>query len=70
MSKVYEALQDKDIEEAEYTQTLLYYYPTAKEPVTSTEDVCIHCGGTGIFVSCAGTVDEIEKKCVCQIDEE
>ena len=37
---------------------------------TEFEDVCIHCDGTGVFIQCAGTVDEREMKCVCKMVDE
>lgn len=52
----------------EYFQTKEEKRLTREEP--KDEYVCPHCDGTGIFVSRAGREDEVEKKCVCQIDEE
>ncbi len=34
------------------------------------EDTCIHCSGTGVFVRNAGSVDEVDVKCVCQVIED
>lgn len=31
---------------------------------------CICCDGTGLFIHNAGTIDESEEKCVCQINED
>lgn len=30
------------------------------------EQICPHCGGTGIFISRSGSEEETEQKCVCQ----
>ena len=31
---------------------------------------CVHCGGTGIFVTANGPDDFNEEKCVCQMSDE
>lgn len=28
---------------------------------------CPHCDGRGIFVRCAGTVDELYQRCICKM---
>lgn len=48
-----------------YTEPIITNEPIMKTK-TDNEDMCPHCDGTGIFVSCADSVDEKEMKCACQ----
>lgn len=43
----------------------------AKKEVDELSD-CPHCDGKGVFVRCAGTVDELYQRCICKMfsDEE